>query len=42
VERELVTESAEVARLATIKDEAVRRSAALNEFLARLRASADG
>jgi uncharacterized protein DUF6879 len=42
VERELVADPAEVARLATIKDETVRRSAALNEFLARLRASADG
>jgi uncharacterized protein DUF6879 len=42
VERELVADPAEVARLATIKDEVVRRAASLNEFLARPRAGADG
>jgi hypothetical protein len=42
VERELVTDPAEIARLATVKDETVRRSAFLNEFLARLRAGTDG
>jgi hypothetical protein len=42
VGREPVTDPAEVARLATVKDETVRRSASLNEFLARLRAGTDG
>lgn len=42
VEREPVTDPAETARLATVKDETVRRSASLNEFLARLRPGTDG
>ncbi len=41
VERELVADPAEVARLATVKDETVRRSVSLNEFLARLSAGTD-
>jgi hypothetical protein len=41
LEREFVADPIEAARLATVKDETMRRSASLNEFLARLKAGED-
>jgi hypothetical protein len=41
LEREFVADPIEAARLATVKDETARRSASLNEFLARLKAGED-
>jgi hypothetical protein len=41
LDRELVADPAEVARLATVKAETMRRSVSLNEFLARGSAGAD-